>query len=111
MTNTQQRFLQLVEELSVDQAIRQELRERIETEGVSNGVIEEVKLILDKAIVEYEATAQEEIRKLQTQLEETVSKFENEFAEIEEQARQAVKDKRRKQDETKLEEVRKKIQG
>jgi flagellar hook-basal body complex protein FliE len=110
MNDLESKLLKLVNELAIEETTKQAFVQRIQAQGVSSELIEELKAIIDTTIDEQQKKTDEQIRKLETELEETLTNYKNGIREIQEQAKQESKAAQQKKDNEELEKVRKQLQ-
>jgi len=94
------RLSQLVAKLFADEPVKQALAARIESQGITEGILTEIRQIIDRSIAEYQKETELEVDRLDKELAAIEANYQKQSAEL-----------RRQEDQRGLEEARKKIQG
>lgn len=101
----------LINDLLASDEKKKELLEKIEIDGATPEILEEIRGIVDTSVANFEQEATKKIGEIQQKLDETVEGFQNLFDEIDADVKKAQKEKAKAQDVAEIEKIRKQISG
>jgi exonuclease VII small subunit len=102
MEETKTQLLAIVNNLS-DDAVKQSLADKINSAEISEELIQEIVVEVQKSITAYEAKMVEELENADKQIDAVLEEYKRSVKAI-------VKDSSQKQDQTEIEDIRKKLQ-
>lgn len=89
MEKSIKRLHEIIDDLYESGEVKDGLHLALDSEGLTSGIVEEVKALLERSIQKYEKNALAEINELEKELEQSEAEFSKELAAMEDKQKQA----------------------